>query len=73
MRVETTDGRICEATALEPKGDPGNTLTRPELEAKALALGAYRGGASEAEMRQVIARVWSLADAPSVGHFLAAD
>ena len=73
VRVETTDGRICEATVLEPKGDPGNTLTRPELEAKALALGAYRGGASEAEMRQVIARVWSLADAPSVGHFLAAD
>ena len=73
VRVETTDGRICEATVLEPKGDPGNTLTRPELEAKALALGAYRGGASEAVMRQVIARVWSLADAPSVGHFLAAD
>lgn len=70
VSVETTDGRHLEATVVEPKGDPGNTLTRPELEDKALALAAYRGGASEAEMRQVVDRVWSLADASSVGPFL---
>jgi len=69
--VETTDGRRFEGTVLEPKGDPGNTLTRNELEEKALALASYRGGASMAEMQRVIARVWSLPDAPSIGHFFA--
>lgn len=69
--VETTDGRRYEGTVLEPKGDPGNTLTRHELEEKALALANYRGGASMAEMQRVIARVWSLADAPSIRHFFA--
>lgn len=72
VRVETTSGARFEGAVHEPKGDPGNTLTRREIEDKALALASYRGGASTAEMRSVIARVWSLADAPSVGHFLAA-
>jgi 2-methylcitrate dehydratase PrpD len=71
--VETTDGRRFEAKVLEPKGDPGNTLTRGELEDKALALAAYRGGASAAEMQGVIARVWSLSDATVIAPFLAGD
>ena len=69
--VETTDGRALAARVDEPKGDPGNTLTRPELEDKALRLAAYRGAASEGEMRRVIERVWALADAQCVGPFLA--
>ncbi|MEP6874005.1 MAG: MmgE/PrpD family protein [Burkholderiales bacterium] len=69
--VETVDGRRVEGMVLEPKGDPGNTLTRPELEAKALALAAYRGGATVEEMVGVIARVWALAEAPVVTAFLA--
>ena len=69
--VETTDGRRLAARIDEPKGDPGNTLTRPELEDKALRLAAYRAGATPAEMRRVIDRVWSLAGAERVGTFLA--
>ena len=69
--VETTDGRRFEGKVLEPKGDPGNTLTRREIEHKALALARYRGAASTEEMQRVIARVWSLADAPSIAHFFA--
>jgi len=69
--VETTDGRALAARVDEPKGDPGNTLTRPELEDKALRLAAYRGAASVDEMRRVIERVWALADAPHVEPFLA--
>ena len=69
--VETTDGRALAARVDEPKGDPGNTLTRPELEDKALRLAAYRDAASEREMRGVIERVWSLPDAPRVETFLA--
>jgi 2-methylcitrate dehydratase PrpD len=68
--VETGDGRRFEGKVLEPKGDPGNTLSRAELEAKALQLAAYRAGATPDEMRSVIARVWSLAEAPVVTNFL---
>ncbi|WP_088279660.1 MmgE/PrpD family protein [Ideonella sp. A 288] len=60
VEVRTADGRVFTGRVDEPKGDPGNTLSRPELEAKALSLAAYRGGATEAEMRQVIARVWAM-------------
>jgi 2-methylcitrate dehydratase PrpD len=58
--VETLDGRRLEGRVDEPKGDPGNTLSRDELESKALRLAAYRGGASEAETRRLIDTVWSL-------------
>jgi 2-methylcitrate dehydratase PrpD len=71
VQVRTRDGRTLEGRVDEPKGDPGNSLSRAELEDKALELAQYRGGASVAEMREVIARVWRLADAPVVGRFLA--
>lgn len=71
VSVETIDGRRFEGVVLEPKGDPGNTLTRHELEEKALALANYRGGASMAEMQRVIAKVWLLADTPLMGRFFA--
>ena len=70
VEVETTDGRTLAARVDEPKGDPGNTLSRAELEDKALRLAQYRGGASESEMRGVIERVWGLADATSLPPFL---
>ncbi len=73
VQVQTADGRTLEARVDEPKGDPGNTLSRAELEDKALRLAQYRGGASDDEMRAVIARIWALADAPRVGRFLAAQ
>jgi len=68
--VDAHDGRRFEGRVLEPKGDPGNTLTREELEAKALALAAYRGGATPEEMDGVVARIWALAEAPVVTPFL---
>ena len=70
--VQTTDGRQLAARVDEPKGDPGNTLDRSELEDKALRLAAYQGGASPAEMRGVIAQVWALADAARVPRWLPA-
>jgi 2-methylcitrate dehydratase PrpD len=69
--VETVDGRELHGQVLEPKGDPGNTLSRAELEDKALQLAVYRAGASTDEMRRVIERIWALADAPVVTNFLA--
>jgi 2-methylcitrate dehydratase PrpD len=61
---------VLSARVDEPKGDPGNTLSRPELEAKARALAAYGEGASAAEMDEVIERIWALADAPRVERWL---
>ena len=69
--VHTTDGRSFSGRVDEPKGDPGNTLSRAEIEAKAVRLAAYQGGASEAEMRGVIERVWALADAATLPKFFA--
>lgn len=71
VRVQTTDGRSLEARVDEPKGDPGNTLSRPELEDKALRLGTYRNAATPAEVQALIGRIWGLADTSMVGRLLA--
>ncbi|MDH5205979.1 MAG: MmgE/PrpD family protein, partial [Hylemonella sp.] len=70
VRLETHDGRVLEGRVDEPKGDPGNTLSRAELEDKALRLAQYHGGATEAEMRAAMAQLWAIADAPKVGRLL---
>ena len=71
VTVQTSDGRRLECRVETPKGDPGNTLTRPELEDKAQRLVAYSGAATEDEMKQLIARIWRLHDEASVRDFLA--
>jgi 2-methylcitrate dehydratase PrpD len=58
--VETVGGDRFTARVEIPKGDPGNFLSREELEGKAQRLAAFQGGASPAELRQVIDRVWAL-------------
>ncbi|SDD89338.1 2-methylcitrate dehydratase PrpD [Cupriavidus sp. YR651] len=72
VTVRTTDGRTLGARVDVPKGDPENTLTRPELEAKAIQLGAFRHGATEADMRAIIARVWRLETEANVDNWLPA-
>ena len=70
VEVKARDGRTLQARIDEPKGDPGNTLTRAELEDKALRLAAYRGGANAAQMQRVIERVRALRTTSRVGIFL---
>ena len=41
-RATPRDGRKLQARVDEPKGDPGNTLSRAELEDKAMRLAAYQ-------------------------------
>jgi 2-methylcitrate dehydratase PrpD len=69
--VQTADGRTLHGRVDEPKGDPGNSLTRAELEEKALRLADFSGGASPAEMRGVFDRIWNIASAGTVGAFFA--
>jgi 2-methylcitrate dehydratase PrpD len=70
VQVVCSDGRRLEGRVDEPKGDPGNTLSRPELEAKFAALAVYRGGASATEVPGLIRQVWGLADNPRLGRLL---
>ena len=73
VEVETTDGRRFAARVDEPLGDPGNTLSREQIEDKALRLAAYRGGASREEMKRVSALVWQLTKVPRIPNFLDQD
>ena len=50
----------------EPKGDPGNTLSRDELADKFRRLLAFSGAATGAEAEILIQRAWGLRQAPSV-------
>jgi 2-methylcitrate dehydratase PrpD len=72
VTVHTTDGRTLHGRVDEPKGDPGNTLTREEITAKAMQLAAFSGGAGQAEMAAAVARLWQVAQWPRVGALLAA-
>lgn len=63
VSVLTKDGRTFEGRVDDPKGDPGNTLTREELEHKAITLGLYGNAATEAELKSAIASVWTITDA----------
>jgi len=70
VTVKMRDGRTFEHKIASPKGDPDNTLSRPELEGKALSLAHYARGATEAEMKKIIARVWRLREERDVRGFL---
>lgn len=70
VTVTTTDGRTLHGRVDEPKGDPGNTLSRDEITAKALRLAAWSGGASADEMQAAVAALWQVASWPRVGRLL---
>jgi 2-methylcitrate dehydratase PrpD len=70
VSVQLRDGRLLRSRVDEPKGDPGNTLTREEIEAKALRLARFSGAASDAEVQAAIAAAWHLAEMPKVGTIL---
>jgi 2-methylcitrate dehydratase PrpD len=73
VEVETTDGRTLSARVDEPKGDPGNTLTRAEVEEKAVRLAEFSGAASAAEVRAAAGRIFALEAAPRIGTLLSSS
>ena len=70
VTVHTTDGRVLQGRVDEPKGDPGNTLSRDEITAKALRLAAFSGGATPAEMQAAVDALWRISGAARVGALL---
>ena len=70
VEVDTTDGRHLVSRVDEPKGDPGNPLTRAEIEDKAHRLAAHGGGVSPEEVDRLVARAWRLDEEPDVRDLL---
>jgi 2-methylcitrate dehydratase PrpD len=70
VSVTTTDGRILHGRVDEPKGDPGNTLSRKELEDKAARLAAFSGAATPAEMAALADKIWSISRTATMGDLL---
>ncbi|MFI8483305.1 MmgE/PrpD family protein [Pseudomonas sp. NPDC078700] len=60
VEVLTVDGRLLQSAIDEPKGDPGNTLSRPELEDKFRRLVAFAGYIDSSQTDQLIDQVWNL-------------
>ncbi len=70
VRVELRDGRIVDARVDEPKGDPGNTLSRDEISAKAASLIAFGGLRAGAGADRLVARLWQVTRWGTVGTLL---
>ncbi|TLX59484.1 MmgE/PrpD family protein [Stutzerimonas nosocomialis] len=60
VEVTTTDGRRLQGAIDEPKGDPGNTLSREELEDKFRRLVQFSNARSADEAGELIEQVWRL-------------
>lgn len=68
--LTTTDGRTLTAAIDDPKGDPGNTLSRPELEAKFQRLLAFSGARTQEQGKAIIDKVWHLRDAQALADLI---
>ncbi len=70
MEIQTSGvGRFTSRVEV-PKGEPGNTLSREELEEKALRLAAFGGGVSGEEMDRIVTRIWNLEEEADVRDLL---
>ena len=70
VTVQTTDGRTLHGRVDEPKGDPGNTLSRQEITDKALRLAAYGSQVPAAQVQQAVQQLWQVAQWPRVARLL---
>jgi 2-methylcitrate dehydratase PrpD len=67
VKVYLNSGEVLEGRVDEPKGDPGNTLSRAEITDKAMRLAAFSGGASSNEMSAAIERLWNIRKQSKIG------
>ncbi|MGV3569098.1 MAG: MmgE/PrpD family protein [Ramlibacter sp.] len=70
VTVTTRRGQVLHGRVDEPKGDPGNTLSRAEIEAKATRLAAFSGAATPAQVASLAQFARQLADCPRMGRLL---
>ncbi len=69
VEVNTVDGRQLSAAIDEPKGDPGNTLSRDELEDKFRRLLQFSNARSADEAGKLIEQVWRLRETDDLSDF----
>ena len=62
VTVTTTDGRVFKGRVDEPKGDPGNTLSREELTDKAMRLAAFSQAVPADKMAPAVQKLWQVRD-----------
>lgn len=67
VTVTTRDGRALAGRVDEPKGDPGNTLSRDAIAHKVRRLAAFSGAATADEVARLVAGAWEIAVQPAVG------
>ena len=60
VTVTTKDGQTFHGRVDEPKGDPGNTLSRPEIEEKVMRLGTYKNAAPASVVKTLTQKAWGL-------------
>lgn len=70
VTVTTTDGRTLDGAIDEPKGDPGNTLSRAELADKFHRLCQFSGARTAVQADALIDKVWNLRSAATMAHWL---
>ena len=73
VKVHLNNGQILDGRVDEPKGDPGNTLSRAEITDKALRLAAYSNGASPSEMSKAIDLLWNIRKQAKIGFLLTSN
>ena len=70
VTVMTNDGKTYSGRVDDPKGDPDNTLSRLEIEEKAIRLALFSKAATEVEMRTLIAQLWQIETLTKIGKLL---
>jgi 2-methylcitrate dehydratase PrpD len=72
VSVVTADGRRLHNRVEEPRGDPGNTLSRHEIEAKARSLALYGNAVDAEEADSLLRRLWSISANDAITRLLPA-
>lgn len=70
VKVHLLNGQVLNGRVDEPKGDPGNTLSRAEITDKAMRLAAFSGGATPAQMTSAIDSLWNIRNQSKIGLLL---
>jgi 2-methylcitrate dehydratase PrpD len=70
VKVRLNNGQVLDGRVDEPKGDPGNTLSRAEITDKAMRLAAFSGGATPSEMTKAIDSLWNIRKQSKIGLLL---
>lgn len=73
VTVHTVVGRVLQGRVDEPKGDPGHTLSREEITAKALRLARYGTALPPGRAEAAVQRLWRLHAWPRVQRLLGED